>query len=261
MMNGVAGLSTHAIAMGVISNDIANVNSTGYKQEEVTFQELMEQLGVGMSAVITDFSNGNLMPTEISANMAISGNGFFSVKDPTAAAGEVHFTRAGDFELEWDPAATETYIVTPWGDRLQGLMAPDPADTTGLTPADLSDVTIPADTSSFKIDIDGRISASIADAEPVVIGRVALITFENNHALETLPNGLYTGTTDAGQQTMQNPGSLGVGHIYQGYVEHSNVDLAREFTQMILVQRGFQANSRSITTSDEMLMELLNLKR
>jgi len=246
--------------MGTISNDVANVNSVGYKHSEVTFQEVMEGLGVGLSAVIADFSTGNLMVTDIASNLAISGSGFFVVADPTAAAGEVKYTRAGDFTLDYDPATTDTYMVTPWGDRLRGVMGADP-DATGLTPADLVDITLPADTTAFFIDDEGRIHVTVGEAEPVVMGRVALVTFENNYALESIPNGLYTAKEDAGVQPMDNPGSSGVGSIYQGYVEASNVDLAREFTQMILVQRGFQANSRSITTSDEMLQEVLMLKR
>jgi len=260
MMNAVTGMSTHAEGMGTISNDVANVNSVAHKQSELTFQELMDGLGVGLSAVITDFSNGNLMMTEISSNLGISGNGWFMVASPTAAAGEWKYTRAGDFTMEYEPATTNTYLVTPWGDRLRGVMGANP-DATGLAPADLVDIVLPADTSSFTIDVDGTVWASIADAEPAIIGRVALVTFENNHALVSLPNGLYTATVDAGVQTMANPGSAGVGYVYQGYIESSNVDLAREFTQMILIQRGFQANSRSITTSDEMLQEVLALKR
>ena len=260
MMNGLTGLNTHMKGMEVISNDVANVNSVGYKQEEITFQELLQRLGVGVSAIIKDFTNGSLMQTDVSSNLAVSGNGFFVVADPAAAAGNVEYTRAGDFIMEYDPGTGTTYLVNSSGDRLRGVMGGTP-DATGLTSADLTDIALPAGTTAFKIGTDGTITASVNGNEPQIIGRVAIATFENNHALQMQKNGLYTAMAEAGPQPLANPGSSGVGQIYQGYIEQSNVDLSREFTEMILSQRGFQANSRSITTSDEMLQEVLNLKR
>jgi flagellar hook protein FlgE len=260
MMNGLTGLNTHMKGMEVISNDVANVNSVGYKQEEISFQELLQRLGVGVSAIIKDFTNGSLMQTDVSSNLAVSGNGFFVVADPAAVAGDVAYTRAGDFILDYNPTANVTYLMNASGDRLRGVMGATP-DATGLTPADLTDIALPAGTTSFNIATDGTVTASVNGAEPQIIGRVAVATFENNYALQLLKNGLYKATAAAGPQPLANPGSSGMGQIYQGYLEHSNVDLAREFTEMILAQRGFQANSRSITTSDEMLQEVLNLKR
>jgi flagellar hook protein FlgE len=260
MMNGLTGLNTHAQGMTIVSNDIANVNSVGYKQEEITFQELLERMGTGVSAITPNFSNGSLAQTTISSNLAISGSGFFAVADPAAAASSLHYTRAGDFVMAYDATSSLTYLTTPTGERLRGVMGANP-DATGVDPTALVDIALPAGTTSFTIDTDGRIMASIAGATPQVIGRVALVSFANNYALEPLQNGQYAATADAGVLTLANPGSSGTGMVYQGYIEHSNVDLAREFTDMILIQRGFQANSRSITTSDEMLQEVLTLKR
>ena len=260
MMNGLTGLNTHERGMEIISNDIANVNSVGYKQEQITFQELLEGMGAGVSGLTTDFSNGALVETNVSSNMGVSGNGFFVVADPAGAAGQVFYTRAGDFQLQYDPDTGQTFLTTPGGFRLRGVMGANP-DATGLAPNALTDIALPSGTTSFTIADDGTIRATVNGAPAQVIGRVALALFANNHSLQSVRDGLYTADEAAGVLPLANPSSTGVGQLRQGYLEHSNVDLAREFTEMILTQRGFQANSRSITTADEMLQEVLTLKR
>jgi flagellar hook protein FlgE len=279
MFSGISGLRTHQQRMDVIGNDIANVNTIGYKQSDVTFKEayvntlrfpapgspgLQVGLGTQMGSIVRDFSGGILMETGQASNMGISGEGFFVVAEPVAG-GANYFTRAGDFLLDMDPATGRTYVINPDGKRLRGVLTAnlgDPApDMTGKTEADLVDLTLPAGTTSFTIGVDGVIYASVNGAAPAVCGRVAVATFDNTNGLGAIGNNLYVKTDSANIHAFTNPGSNGCGQVFQGYLENSNVDLAREFTDMIITQRGFQANSKSITTSDEMLIELLQLKR
>lgn len=278
MYSGISGLSTHQQRMNVIGNDIANVNTTGYKHSDVTFKEAYvttllapspgtpgQQVGLGvqLGGITRNFTGGALMQTGSATNLGLSGNGFFVVNNPGGAANQQQFTRAGDFVIDVD--AGQSFLINPDGKRLQGVMTAavgDPApDLTGLTQADLGDLTLPADTSSFSIALDGTLYVSIAGAEPEVAGRVALANFANPNGLQATGSNMYTATAAAAITPFGNPGENGMAQVLQGYIENSNVDLAREFTDMIVTQRGFQANSRTISTSDDMLQELLTLKR
>jgi flagellar hook protein FlgE len=220
------------------------------------------QIGMGsaVSQITRNWSDGILMQTGLSSNIGITGEGFFVLKEPDAAAGTVTFTRSGDFVHDYDEATGETYLITSDGYRLQGIMDANP-DATGLTPADLTDIILPENTTSYSIALDGTVRASVLGGTPTVIGMVPLTRFANNYGLENVGNNMFRETDAAGIQAMSNPGTQGTGQVFQGYLENSNVDLSQEFTEMIVTQRGFQANSRSITTADEMLQEVLALKR
>ena len=275
MYSGVSGLLTHQQRMNVIGNDVANVNTVGYKQSDVTFKEAYvntlraatpgtpgQQVGLGvqLGQITKDFSGGAMMQTGMASNFAISGEGFYMVSEPNSA--QQFFTRAGDFVLDVDPATNQTYLITSEGKRLQGVMGGPPApDLTGLTAADMGDIILPANTTSYSVGMDGIIYASVDGAAEEAIGRVALATFDNPSGLMAVGSNLYRETEAASIRAFSNPGEAGVGQVFQGYLENSNVDLAREFTDMIITQRGFQANSRTITTSDDMLQELLTLNR
>ena len=273
MFSGVAGLNSHQRRMDVIANDVANVNTPGYKQSDVTFSEQListlrapasgspgMQVGTGVqvASITRDFNDGTLFETGQSSNIGIAGDGFFVVADPES--GTKYFTRAGDFVEDVNTATGETYLISPSGERLQGIMDPNP-DATGLTSADLVDIVLPANTTSYTIGLDGRIYASVSGGTATVIGMIPLAQFENNTGLDSVGHNLYAGTSSSMERAMVNPGNSGAGNLYQGYLENSNTNLAKEFTEMIITERGFQANSRSITTSDEMLQELLTLKR
>lgn len=280
MFSGISGLRTHQRRMDVIGNDIANVNTPGYKESGVTFKEAYvttirapapgtpgQQVGLGtqLGGIVRNFRGGILMETGQSSNLGVSGEGFFVVAEPNAAAGDNYFTRAGDFMLDVDDATKTSYLINPDGKRLRGVVVAnlgDPApDLTGLSETDLTDMTLPTDTTSFNIGLDGVVYASVNGASPEVWGRVALATFDNNTGLLSVGNNLFQKTAAANIRTFNNPGENGSGQVFQGYLENSNVDLAQEFTDMIITERGFQANSRTITTSDEMLVDLLQLKR
>jgi flagellar hook protein FlgE len=277
MFSGISGLRTHQRRMDVIGNDIANVNTPGYKQSDVTFKEAYvttlrapapgtpgQQVGLGtqLGGIVKNFKGGILMETGQSSNMGVSGDGFFVVAEPGAAAGENYFTRAGDFLL--DVNAGSTYLINPDGKRLRGLMFATPGTVeslSGLTEAGLTDITLANGTSSFNIGLDGIIYCTVGSLAPEAYGRVALASFDNNTGLSAVGSNLYQKTDAANIRVFEDAGTNGVGQVFQGYLENSNVDLAQEFSDMIITQRGFQANSRSITASDEMLMELLALKR
>ena len=277
MYSGVSGLLTHQQRMNVIGNDIANINTVGYKQSDVTFKEAYvntlrspapgtpgQQLGLGvqLGTITRDFSGGALMQTGNAPNLGISGNGFFVVADRNAPD-QKFFTRAGDFTM--DVEAGQTFLATPDGRRLQGVMAAnlgDPApELAGVATADLVDIELPEDTSAFNITLDGILYVTVAGGDPEIAGRVALATFDNPNGLQAVGSNAYIQTDAAAIRPLANPGEEGVGQMLQGYIENSNVDLSREFTDMIVTQRGFQANSRTISTSDDMLQELLSLKR
>lgn len=272
MYSGVSGLMTHQERMNVIGNDVANVNTVGFKQSDMTFKEAYvttlrapapgtpgQQVGLGvqMGQLERDFSGGALMQTGTASNFAVSGNGFFVVSDP--ASTQQFFSRAGDFVLDVDPATNETHLITSEGRRLQGVMGS--TDLTGLGMADLQDIVLPANTTSYSVGLDGILYVSVDGGTPAAAGRIALANFDNPTGLNSIGSNLFQLTDAAHIRALTNPGESGNGQVFQGYLENSNVDLAREFTDMIITQRGFQANSRTITTSDDMLQELLSLKR
>lgn len=277
MFSGISGIRTHQRRMDVIGNDIANVNTPGYKKSDVTFKEAYvttlrapspgtpgQQVGLGtqLGGIVKNFTGGILMETGQSGNMGLSGEGFFAVAEPGAAVGVANafFTRAGDFML--DVTGGSTYLINPDGKRLRGLMGDAAAtDMTGLDGSTFTDITLPPNTTSFSVALDGVVYASVGGATPTAVARVAVATFDNNTGLEAVGSNLFRTNSAASIRTFNNANSNGVGQIFQGYLENSNVDLAQEFSDMIITQRGFQANSRSITTSDEMLQELLSLKR
>lgn len=277
MFSGISGLRTHQRRMDVVGNDIANVNTPGYKKSDVTFKEAYvttlrapapgtpgQQIGLGtqLGGIVKNFSGGILMETGQSGNMGLSGEGFFVVTEPGAVAGvnNAFYTRAGDFML--DVSGGTTYLINPDGKRLRGLLGDAAAtDMTGLDGSTFVDVTLPANTTSYSVGLDGVIYASVGGATPTAVARVAVATFDNNTGLEAIGSNLFKSNSAASLRAFNNANSNGVAQVFQGYLENSNVDLAQEFSDMIVTQRGFQANSRSITTSDEMLQELLQLKR
>lgn len=271
--------------MDVIGNNIANTNTTGYKTSRMDFADAFSQTyrgagvgsgtssnvdpiqvgtGVISTAIKTQFTQGAITRTGPQTDLALSGDGFFMVKDPVAGA--QYATRAGDFRLD------QSYrLVTNGGYRVQGFSDSGLAtegdiviDGVGRPPTSDPLATV----SSYSINRDGKIQVRLSDGSEFTRGQVLLQRFSDPNALTKQGNNIYTSLTAAGPLTSGTalsgasaPGSNGLGIIESGALELSNVDLATEFTSMIVTQRSFQANSRIITTSDEMLQELVNLKR
>jgi flagellar hook protein FlgE len=265
--------------MDVIGNNIANVNTTAYKSARVEYADSFSQTyvssspgdgtssntaalqigtGVRLSAIKNLYSQGAISRTGIGTDLAISGDGFFVVRDPVA---DIQYaTRAGNFRLD-----ESGYVVTHNGFRLQGYT--DMALTT-LGDVVVDDLQRPATAdpaatlTSFSINRDGEINVRLSDGAEYVRGQLLLQNFTSPEALAKEGENLYSGMAAAGPlAALSAPQTSGLGRIEAGALELSNVDLASEFAGLITTQRAFQANARIITTSDEMLQELVNLKR
>lgn len=268
MYSGVSGMRGFQTKLDVIGNNIANVNTVGFKAGRVMFKDIMSQtvsgvtppaegesgginakqigLGTSIGSIDTLHTGGSAMTTNNPLDLRIDGDGFFLVS--MSADQEVPFlTRAGDFHLD-----ASRQLVTS-----DGFLVLD----SGGAPIQIGE-----EVTAFSIAQDGTIiqKMNTGDTEPgaqIGIGRVV-----NPEGLEKIGGNLYRMTLNANPEgalepTTANNAELGTGAIVAGQLEMSNVDLTGEFTEMIVAQRGFQANSRIITTSDEILQEVVNLKR
>ncbi|MHB1085959.1 MAG: flagellar basal-body rod protein FlgG [Thiobacillus sp.] len=250
------GLDAQQTQMDVISNNLANVSTSGFKRARAVFEDLLYQtirqpgaqsseqtqlpsglqLGTGVKPVATEriFTQGNLQQTGNSKDVAIQGNGFFQVLMPD---GTTSYSRDGSFQSD-----ANGQMVTSSGYAVQ--------------PA----ITIPADTQSLTIARDGTVSVTQSgSATPVTIGTLQLATFINPAGLQSLGENLYGETASSGTPSSNAPGSNGAGTLNQGYVETSNVNVVEELVNMIQTQRAYEINSKAIQTSDQMLQRLTQL--
>lgn len=279
MFSGVAGLKAHQTKMDVIGNNIANVNTYGYKAQHAIFSDVFYQtlrgattstapstVGYGskLAAIRTDMGSSSQQSTGNGMDVAINGEGFFQVKNGSAT----YYTKAGIFGFD---SATGN-IVDVNGSIVQGfktaadatagtplnplnLLDNAPTSLTGTTEEKLSKLT------GISIGSDGAVNVTAPDGTNYVAGYVALANFANPAGLQAEGSGYYAVSTNSGKAQSSKPGSGGTGALQSSSLEMSNVDLASEFADMITTQRGFQANSRIISVSDTMLEELINLKR
>jgi fagellar hook-basal body proteins len=280
MGSGVSALQTFMKGLEVIGNNIANVNTTGFKGSTAKYADSFSNIlvqsssngvtttpavavgtGVTLSGVTTNYTQGALSPTGKSTDLGISGNGFFRVKNPNS--GEEYVTRAGDFR--WDE---QGYLVTNDGYRVQGLVGTPPTTVGDIKLATLAP-TAPQ-LQSVAIDRSGNVIESYADGSTAVSGQVLLQNFKDPAALVKQGNNLYSGIEAAGPSNgsvalladgSNQPGSNGLGYIQSGTLELSNVDLTEQFSELITTQRSFQAGSRLLTVSDSVLEDIVNLKR
>jgi flagellar hook protein FlgE len=268
---GVSALEQFQESMDVIGNNIANENTVGYKDATTNFEDTLSQTlqsggfsgatsqvgtGVTTSGISTDFSDGTIDQTGVSSDLAISGNGFFVVSDPSTGA--KYLTRAGNFQV--DPNG---YLVTQQGMRVQGYT------NSGLTT--VGDIQVnnsgapngdTAAVASYSFGSDGTLTISLADGTSYTGGQVLLQNVTSPETLLKQGQNLYGNSTAAGAlKAAVAPGTSGTGTIVGGSLEASNVDLASEFANLITAQRGFEAGSKIVTTSDEVLQDLVNLKR
>jgi flagellar hook protein FlgE len=272
LYSGVSGLRNHQTKLDVISNNIANVNTAGYKSQRVIFKDLYYQtmasasapgaakggtnpmqLGYGSKIASIDMINtrSGYQTTDVATDLYISGDGYFRVRD---TAGEINYTRVGAFNFD-----AEGKLVDSSGSIVSGWL-----DITGVQDeTTISNIVIPniADYTEIAVGPDGTINAIDSSGDTVTLARIALAKFPNPNALSMQGNQYYKQTQNTGEPKYAVPGSDATGSLIANGLEMSNVDLSKEFTDMIVTQRGFQANSRSITTSDEILQELVNLKR
>jgi flagellar basal-body rod protein FlgG len=244
------GLDAQQTRMDVISNNLANVNTTGYKRGRASFEDLLYQnvrqaggrssqqtqlpsglsLGTGVRVVGTEklFSQGNLVQTKNPFDVAIEGRGFFKVLMPD---GTLAYTRAGDFQIN-----SQGQLVTPGGYRVQ------------------PSITVPAKVQSVTIGNDGTVTAKMAgQSEPEQIGTLQLSEFVNPAGLQARGQNLYLETAASGPPQVGTPGLNGLGTLQQGALESSNVNVVEALVNMIQTQRAYEMNSKAIETSSQML--------
>jgi flagellar hook protein FlgE len=281
--SGVSALRTFMKGLEVIGNNIANVNTNGFKSSSAqysdSFSNILQQsspssatssnsptvevgTGVKLAGINTNYTQGSLESTGNGTDLGISGEGYFHVKSPTD--GTEYATRDGSFR--WDD---QGYLVTSQGYRVQGL--------TGNALGTVGDIqlgTPPNGTQlqSTTIDKSGNIVEFYSDGSSATTNQVQLQKFTDQTALTKVGNNIYTGLlaagpvgAAAGTSALQAggvnaPGTNGLGSIQSGTVELSNVDLTDQFSNLITTQRSFQAGSRLITVSDTILEDIVNLK-
>jgi flagellar hook protein FlgE len=271
MFAAISGLKTHQVMLDVTSNDIANVNTIGYKSARTTFKDSLTQLqrgasgsgggtggtnaaqiglGTQLGSIDNLMQSGALQSTGNPLDVAIQGPGMFRVAPstatpPAANPAGVEYTRAGNFTTN-----AAGYLVTQDGYYVQGRTAAG-ADTL---------LNIPVGSTNVAIGQNGEVTYVDTTGTRVSAGFISLATFSNSAGLERSGSNRWLQSANSGAPTIGTP-SAQFGFTTAGAVEMSNVDLAQSFTSMITAQRGFQANSRVISTADEMLQDLVNLKR
>ncbi|MBI5178050.1 MAG: flagellar basal-body rod protein FlgG [Nitrospinae bacterium] len=261
----IKSLFTAATGMGamqeninVISNNLANVSTNGFKRSRAEFQDLLYQtlrmpgtetpqgsqiptgiqigMGAKLSAVAKNFQQGDFQQTNNELDLAIQGKGFFQILQPD---GTTAYSRTGTFKLD-----NTGQMVTADGEPLE------------------PPVTIPADAISISISNTGAISVmQPGTVTPNVVGQIELANFINPAGLISVGRGLYKESDASGTPAVSNPGTNELGLVQQGSIETSNVNVVEELTNMILAQRAYEMNSKAITTSDEMMQTANNTKR
>ena len=245
------GMSAQQTRVEVISNNLANMSTTGYNARRAEFADLHYQqaqrpgtisaadgsvlpagvqlgLGVRPAAVSVELTQGSLTATSGDLDMAIEGNGYFEVVLPS---GNSAYTRDGAFKRSPD-----------------GLVVN--SDGYALAPA----ITIPEDARSISIGADGEVYAYFVDqVQPQLLGQVTLANFVNAKGLEAIGSNLFLESPASGGALVSIPGTEGLGTIRQGYLEESSVDAVREVTELIKAQRGYELNAKVITAADQML--------
>ena len=244
------GLDAQQTRMAVIANNLANVNTTGYKKSRAIFEDLVYQnirqvgaqstqntelptglqLGTGVRTVATEklHSQGNMQETDNSLDVAVSGRGYFQVLMPN---GEINYTRDGSFKLD-----STGQLVTSGGMTIE------------------PNITIPNDAISVSIGRDGTVSVQQPGAGGAVqLGQIQLADFVNPSGLNPVGENLYTESVASGAPVIGTPGEDEFGTVYQGSLETSNVNVVEELVGMIETQRAYEMNSKAISTTDEML--------
>ncbi len=255
MFSAATGMGAQQLRLDVIANNLANVNTTGFKKSRGDFEDLVYQtvrqaggelpgggqmpvgqqvgLGVRPTGISKIFSQGEYVSTENEMDMAIEGKGFFKVK----SNGIDYYTRAGNFQIDKDG-----FLTTANGDRVQ------------------PEFTVPPQTVTFSVDTSGKITAFGPDNNVLSSGQITLYTFPNQAGLSAVGRNLFLPTQASGDPSEGTPGVDGVGTIAQGYTEVSNVNVVEEMVNMIIAQRAYELNSKAIQTADAMMERAYQLK-
>ena len=249
MRTAASGMYAQQLNVDTIANNLANVNTTGYKKSKVEFQDVLYQrlrapgsesaagtkvavgldVGYGVKPVATQrsFSEGNLTQTGNPLDISIEGNGYFQIMLPD---GQIAYSRDGALKLSADGqlVSTDGFFLQP-------------------------NITVPAESESVSISSDGIISVRISgDSEPQEIGQLELAKFINPSGMEAIGHNLYMESGASGAPILGSPALEGFGRINQGYLEMSNVEIVEEMVNMIVAQRAYEINSKAIKTAEEM---------
>jgi len=258
LWTAAVGMQGQALNVDVIANNLANVNTTGFKRSRADFQDLLYQnlriagaassagtelptsnqigLGTKVAAVAKIFNQGDYKQTGNELDLAIDGNGFFQITTPD---GEISYSRAGSFKMDGDGN-----IVTPDGYLLQ------------------PQITIPNNAIQLTVGPDGTVTVMNAgETTPSEIGKIETARFANPAGLNAIGKNLFMESETSGSPTTGTPGQDGLGTISQGYLEMSNVNVVEEMVYMIVAQRAYEINGKAIQTADEMLQMANNVKR
>ncbi|MEW6116871.1 MAG: flagellar basal-body rod protein FlgG [Nitrospirota bacterium] len=258
LFTAATGMQAQQLNVDVISNNIANVNTVGYKRSRADFQDLLYQtikapgvpsaegiqvpsgiqvgLGVRPVAVQKLFTQGDFINTGNDLDLVIEGDGFFQLTRPD---GTIAYTRAGAFKLDQDGRIVNS-------------------DGFPLEPS----ITIPTDTTKITIGFDGRVTVLQAgNTTPQEIGQIEIAKFVNPAGLQAIGKNLFLATDASGEPTVGVPDTEGRGSLSQGFLENSNVNVVEELANLITAQRAFDLNSRAVQASDEMLQTSAALKR
>lgn len=258
LYTAATGMNAQELNVSVISNNIANVNTAGFKRSRPEFQDLLYQnlrlvgtlsengnqvptgaqlgLGTKTSSIQKIFLQGDFAQTQNNLDVAIQGKGFFQITLPD---GTIGYTRSGSFKLD-----NTGQVVT--------------ADGLPLEPA----ITVPADAITISVDPGGTVSVTQPGATaPTVVGAIQLATFQNQAGLQANGSSLFSETDASGAPSVGTPGLEDRGSVQQGFIELSNVSVVEELVNLISAQRAYETNSRIITASDEMLQSANNMKR
>ncbi|MEM8986455.1 MAG: flagellar basal-body rod protein FlgG [Pseudomonadota bacterium] len=252
------GMVAQQMNVEVISNNIANMNTAGFKRQRAEFQDLLyqniERIGAASSAAGTIVPNGiqigvgvktgsvyrvtdqgNMTPTNNTFDLAVSGRGYFRIQLPS---GDDAYTRAGNFSI-----SAEGLLVTGEGYQVQ------------------PGISIPQEALDVIVNEEGQVQAVLpGQPDPQQIGQLELSSFFNEAGLEAIGDNLFLETAASGPAANGTPGSVGYGTILQGFIETANVDAVQELTNLIAAQRAYEMNAKVITTSDEMLSTGSNLR-
>ena len=273
LFTAISGLAVQKDAMTVIGDNIANVTTTAFKGSSVQFANLLNETtggsginpgaGVALVGITEQLSQGSLEPTGNPTDLAISGKGFFQVCDGGAAGIELFYTRAGNFVFDGNG-----YLVNPGDLITQGydISAGAPADPPAAAPVNIQvDVTAAATHRDYAMENDGIITGiNKATGAKENLWQVSLYKFPNTLGLTKKGGNLYAQSNDSGAPLSATGGVSGIsgmGKVIAQNLEMSNVDIASEFSKMIVTQKAFQANAKVVTTSDEILTSLIGMKR
>lgn len=261
MYSGMSGMRNHQVRLDIIGNNISNENTTAYKSARADFKDTLYQTigasgsakgacqvgtGVGIAGVTNNFEQGPIQPTGRKLDLAVNGAGFFGVLD---ASGKLKFTRDGSFFFDKDG-----YLLTASGLNVVG---PDEVEirVEDLYARERAEISETGEI--FMAEFD----PATGDTEYTTLGQIGLFNFQNVPGLTKAGDNLFLENNNTGERISNAEGHEGFGAIYSGCLEGANLDIIEELSNLIATQRGYQANARAFVTADEVLQEIIQLKR